>query len=119
MSLETIKYLSLSYKPTRTDILELLSIANHIRRLVMNLFCGYVARVSGIFVTLSRSSSPVVVGMKPDVIVIDEASQAMEAAIVYPLVEHVDMCCYALLVGDHLQLPPCISTSEGNNPFQE
>lgn len=94
------------------------TMSNKLRTLVTRCFRGYVREANGIFTTFTMSASPVALEIQPEVIIIDEASQAIEGAAVYPLVQHVESCRNVMLVGNHYQLPPCVLTVRANNPFQ-
>jgi len=93
--------------------------AARITQLVGKCFKAYVTRAKGIFTTFAKSSTRMTGQFRPHLIIIDEASQAMEGSAVFPLVHHVQHWHNVLLVGDHLQLPPCVMTTEANNPFQQ
>jgi hypothetical protein len=92
--------------------------SRRITRKVAVCFRWYVKLARGIFTTFAKSGGRIANIFRPTLIVVDEGSQATEGRAIYPLVNHVATWRHVLLVGDHLQLPPCVTTKEAVNPFQ-
>eukprot|EP00401_Gymnodinium_catenatum_P024909 CAMPEP_0117564354 /NCGR_PEP_ID=MMETSP0784-20121206/55984_1 /TAXON_ID=39447 /ORGANISM="" /LENGTH=877 /DNA_ID=CAMNT_0005362063 /DNA_START=24 /DNA_END=2657 /DNA_ORIENTATION=- len=70
-----------------------------------------VTRAQVVCCTCSGADSPVLQNMRFQGILIDEAAQATELAVVVPLL-HLTATGSAVLVGDHAQLPPTIVSLE-------
>ncbi|KAK6507326.1 hypothetical protein TWF481_005765 [Arthrobotrys musiformis] len=76
-----------------------------------------IVRVSKIVLsTLHGAGSRDIMQQKFDVVIIDEAGQALEAQSLIPLVRGPSKC---ILAGDHLQLPPVIPKADDSSRFQK
>jgi hypothetical protein len=93
-------------------------IKSRVRRQVARCFRGYVRCAKGIFATFGKSTGALARAFRARIIIIDEASQALEGSTIFPLVFHVNSLRHIMLVGDHKQLPPCVMTDATTNPFQ-
>jgi hypothetical protein len=76
-----------------------------------------VENAKGIFTTSAATSSFILRTFKPHTLIIDEASQAAEPEVVYPILHalHAGQLRRVLIVGDPNQLPPMIVAQR--NPF--
>jgi predicted ATPase len=78
---------------------------------------AYVKKSRGIFSTCAASSGPLLSKFAPHSLIMDEASQFMEANAVYPIL-HANangQLRRVLIIGDHHQLPPTVLAER--NPF--
>lgn len=79
---------------------------------------AYVKKSRGIFSTCAASAGPLLAKFAPHSLVMDEASQFMEANAVHPIL-HADseggQLRRVLIIGDHHQLPPTVLAER--NPF--
>jgi len=80
---------------------------------------NYIRHAKCIFSTASAASNDLMVRIRPNIVIIDEASQMIEARSAHILTFAASRASIhrMLLVGDHLQLPPTVIADR--NPFKK